>query len=62
MLKTLPTSFKSNSKKLTFASNNTKHRSTNYSPYFLLFGKNGHLPVDLMFDINTNKGLKKIPF
>ena len=37
MLKTLPTNFKSNwknhIKKLTFAYNDTKHRSTNYSPY-----------------------------
>ena len=50
MLKTLPATFKSNwknhIKKLTFAYNNTKHLSTNYSPYFLLFGRNGRLPVD----------------
>ena len=45
-------------KKLTFAYNNTKHWSTNYSPYLLLFGRNGHLPVDLMFDINTNNDIK----
>ena len=70
MLKTFPTTFKSNwkshIKKLTFAYNNTKHRSTNYSPFFfffLLFGRNGRLPVDLMFDINTNNNIKiKISF
>ena len=45
-------------KKLTFAYNNTKHRSTNYSRYFLLLGGNGHLPVDLMFDIKTNNDIK----
>ena len=38
-------------KKLTFAYNNRKPRNTNYSPHFLLFGKNVCLPVDLMFDI-----------
>ena len=62
MLKTLPSTFKSNwknhIKKLTFAYNNTKHRTTNYSPYFLLFGRNGRLPVDSMFDINTNNDIK----
>ena len=62
MLKILPTNFKSNwkkhIKKLTFAYNNAKHRSTNYSPNSLLFGRNGRLPVDLMFDINTNKNIK----
>ena len=71
MLKTFPTTFKSNwkshIKKLTFAYNNTKNRSTNYSPFFffffLLFGRNGRLPVDLMFDINTNNNIKiKISF
>ena len=62
MLRTLLTKFKSNwknqEKKLTFAYNNAKHWSTNYSPYFLLFGRNGRLPVDLMFDINTNNDIK----
>ena len=62
MLKTLPTTFKSNwknrIKKLTFAYNNTKHWSTTYSPYFLLFDRNGRLPVDLMFDISTNNDIK----
>ena len=62
MLKTLPTTFKSNwknhIKKLAFACSNAKHRSTNYSPYFLLFGRNGWSPVGLMFDINTNNDIK----
>ena len=62
MLKILPTNFKSNwknhIKKLTFAYNNAEHRSTNYSTNFSLFGRNGRLPVDLMFDINTNKNIK----
>ena len=45
-------------KKLTFLYNNTKYRSTNYSPYFLLFGRNGCLTVDLVFDINTISDIK----
>ena len=62
MLKTLPTTFKKigikKIKKLAFACSNAKHRSTNYSPYFLLFGRNGWSPVGLMFDINTNNDIK----
>ena len=46
-------------KKLTFVYNNTKRQSTNYSPYFLLFGRNRRLPVDLMFDVNTNNDINK---
>ena len=62
MLKTFPATSKSNwknqIKKLTFAYTNKKHQSTSYSPYFLLSGRNGRLPVDLMFDGNTNKEIK----
>ena len=56
ILKTLPTTFKSNWKN--HIKKLTEHRSTNYSPYFLLFGRNESLPVDLMFDINTNNDIK----
>ena len=62
ILKTLPTTFKANwknlIKKLTFAYNNKEHWSTNCSPYFLSYGRNGRLQVDLMFDINTNNDIK----
>ena len=62
MIKTMPRTFKSNwknlIKKLTFAYNNKEHWSTNCSPYFLSPGRNGCLPVDLMFDINTNNAIK----
>ena len=34
------------------------HCSPNYSLYFLLFGRNGCLPVDLMLDININNNIK----
>ena len=64
MLKALPTSFKSNLKnhnKLTFVYNNTKHQNANYLSYVFLFGRNGCLPLDLMFDINTNNDIKNKP-
>ena len=58
MLKTLPKSFKSNwkdhIKKLTFAYNNTKHKSTNFTPHFLLFGREGRLPIDNIFNIDVS--------
>ena len=64
VLKTVPATCKSNwknhIKKLTFAYNSTKHRSTNYSPYFLLFGRNGRLLVDWMFDINTKNDIYEV--
>ena len=47
MLKFLPTNFKidlkSHIKLLTFANNNTIHKTTGFSPRFLLFGRKGHL-------------------
>ena len=55
MLKTLAENFKnvwkSQIKKLTFAHNNIKNKTTGFSPHFLLFERNGRLPVDLAFDL-----------
>ena len=58
MLKTLEQKYKNNwknhIKKLTFAYSNTKHKTTGYSPHFLLFGRQGRLPIDNIFDLNKN--------
>ena len=58
ILKTLEQKYKNNwknnIKKLTFAYNNTKHKTTGYSPHFLLFGRQGRLPTHNIFDLNKN--------
>ena len=64
MLKTLNESEKRNwkdhIKKLVFAYNNTVHKSTGFTPHFLLFGRDSRLPIDDIFNIdleNKNKNL-----
>ena len=54
MLKTLDKyqkkNWKDHIKHLIWSYNNTKHKATKFSPHFLMFGRYGRLPIDLMFN------------
>ena len=63
MLKCLSADEKNNWKdhlaKLAFAYNSTVNKTTGFSPFYLMFGRESRLPIDLMFEMefgNRNKG------
>ena len=59
MLCTLPEKFKTSWKdhvsKLSYAYNCTRHATTGYSPYYLLFGRSPRLPIDLLFNVSREE-------
>lgn len=58
MLRTLTqeqkSDWKRHLKKMVHAYNCSRNESTGYSPYFLVFGRNPRLPIDLIFNINED--------
>ena len=60
MLKTLSKTakqdWKSHLSELAFAYNVTINKTTRYSPYYLIFGREPRLPIDEMFNIEVVVG------
>ena len=65
MLGTLEDHQKSNWKEyvpiITHAYNSTRHESTNYSPFYLMFGRHPRLPIDLAMGIQDNNDDGDVP-
>jgi len=40
--------------KLIFAYNSTIHKTTNFTPFYLMFGRNSKLPIDTIFNIDND--------
>ena len=59
MLQTLTEGNKQNWKdelnKLTYACNCTRHSVTGFSPFYLMFGRNPRLPIDVLIENNTDE-------
>ncbi|XP_071970229.1 uncharacterized protein [Engystomops pustulosus] len=46
---------------LVYLYNNTTHCSTGYTPYYLMFGRHGHLPADMTWDMESPDSQSLLP-
>ena len=56
------TNWKDHLSKLAFAYNSTINKTTGFSPFYLMFGRESRLPIDLIFGIELEDNHNKVSY